>query len=278
MQLTTRCFITSRRTEEFVALTGTTHMKKFLLAALAAVGLCSTTHADIIWVDHVLTGPGANTTLADGTAMNLVIENDRVNPEDYYFNPTNTINAQSDANNSAAFWGERGNFGTTSVLVAPEARGGAAQTTSEDVPTLKTTLTGLVSGETYNLFGYYWSQNQGAGNPGQSWDARYSLDGVNFTVYNDLDQAATATLGTFAPGFAPTETSGQGGEVLLTQANLGTAVAVGGQIEIYFDDGPDPQRTWYDGVGYEIVAVPEPSTFICLFGAVGFLGLKRRRN
>jgi len=76
----------------------------------------------------------------------------------------------------------------------------------------------------------------------------------------------------------------------LWQASLGTAVADGsGQVQIFIDDyvltgGAPPagsqtvnNRTWYDGVGFEIV--PEPASVALLaLAAPLFAGLRRRRR
>ncbi len=119
----------------------------------------------------------------------------------------------------------------------------------ENSPLIKTTLSGLQAGMYYRLWVVYWSAN------GQNWCIRAGLDSSILPLY-DFTGATGATAGT------PTgKTEGDRNELT---AYLGYQAAdVEGKLAVYIDDKPSDasqggwyDRTWYDGILYEVYNVP----------------------
>jgi hypothetical protein len=183
-------------------------------------------------------------------------------------------------------WEERTTFGSGGNIF--ESNGEAA---GEDAPRLVTTISGLTTGISYDIYAYFWSPND----VNQAWGLRAGLvnSGGDLTLYGrDNSNVDTDTDGfqvtydvivpqvNSTAGFTVAPTLISEGNRLLWQAHLGAGVADGsGQINVFIDDfamtglqappdGPATvnNRTWYDGVGY--AAVPEPSVV-----ALGGLGL-----
>lgn len=155
---------------------------------------------------------------------------------------------------------------------------------NEDGPMLRTTISGLLPGVPYLIYSYWWGGAnvvwRGRGLVASSQPAP-QLPGYN-TVHTSTSVFAPMTPLAFnAPvGFsqvtlgltydgAGMETSGHfANQVMLQEGNrwlyelpLGTFVAdVTGQIQVYADDLEGAQttgnRTWYDGVGFEIAPLP----------------------
>lgn len=192
----------------------------------------------ITYVDAVFTGAGANTTLADGTPMNLVADQASLtNPEDY-FNKGDTL----DPVGQIPHWLERpraaANGTNSTVYVASPQFGDDAM--NVDVPVIKTTITGLTPGETYDVQGFYWDRS------GPAWDISFGLTEAGLTAFPDPGVRAVDSTFTGTVSFVDA-----GGAINLAQANLGEAVAdASGTIAIFIDDGPSTDRTWYDGVGF----------------------------
>lgn len=228
----------------------------FLAAAL--VGLFSTpTLAAITYVDAVFSGSGANTTLADGTAMNEVADQASLtNPEDYW-NKGDSL----DPVGQIPHWLERPRAAANggSVFVGSPDFGG----TNVDVPTLKTTISGLTPGASYNVYGYYWGRGSAV------WDIEFGLSEAGLAAFPDPGVSAADST------FTNPVSLNDSGVIPLTQANLGETVAsAAGTIDVFVNDGPSPDRTWYDGVGFE--PIPEPSTIaIGLIAGIGLLVGKR---
>lgn len=216
--------------------------------------------AAVIYVDAT-SGAGGNTTLADGSL----------------FSPP--LNATTGADNN---WEQRTTFGSSGNIF--EAGG---ENAAENAPEIKTTLTtanGLTPGYKYAVYVYFWDPTSNV----EDWNIRAgvtSAPGTN-TLYSAADASgdlggSTAALLASTQMFstAPT-TFAESGRALLA-ASLGTFTAYQGKIEVYIDDLPATttvnRRTWYDGVGFEFVEIPEPST-VALAGLaiVGLLGLRKR--
>ncbi len=241
---------------------------KTILPLLATVMTAHPVGAAITYVDAV-TG---NTTLADGSPHA----------------PVGTIAAINDD------WDGR-LFGNGGLVYESNGASGA---TREDAPRIRTTLT-LAAGEQYDVYAYFWGVATG------NWRGRASLENPagELSGYNTRHTAAS----TFGPmqGLAPDAAVGVGpatlglsidengfenggyftnsvliaeGDRTLFQVYLGTATAdENGLIHIYIDDlenTPNTNRTWYDGVGYELI--PEPS--VALLGTFGLPALLRRRR
>lgn len=231
------------------------HLTFAMLAALC--GLASqASAAPITYVD----ASTANTTLATGGA----------------FTPTTT---PAGGVNNDDNWSVRPFGNGASVFTSNDSGSGA---TAEDAPGLATTITGLVPGLQYNVFGYFWDGN---GN----WRLKASLTqapplGDDLAVSFSADGSASSTNASpaAAADFANIPLLSEGDRIL-QQAVLGIATAdASGNILIYIDDLADPtvsttQRTWYDGVGYSLV--PEPSAWLLAVGlAAGVSLLAGRRK
>ena len=119
---------------------------------------------------------------------------------------------------------------------------GALVELPEDVPTIKTTLTGLAEG-TYDVFAYFWCD------PNADWGIRSSFDSNDMLCFNkQSSQFADA-----AQFSSPVTVTGTG--VQLYRIYIGRKEVSGGSsIVVYLDnyDGSftnGPTRTTYDGVG-----------------------------
>jgi len=144
---------------------------------------------------------------------------------------------QSTTNNSYdTIWRTRGGNDAAAENDVYEASG------HEDAVLLKTTLTGLAAGASYDIYVYFGTSNlipEGGGSS-TSWKI---LAGLSDTV-----------LTVFAPetdGELVTDTS----DVDMYRAYVGMGVADGsGQLAVYIDNYESAtQRCWYDGIGYEKV-------------------------
>ena len=134
----------------------------------------------------------------------------------------------------------------------------------ENAPRLRTTISGLDPGNTYEVFVYFW----GAIN--ENWSGRASLtDELGDLQGYDTNHVAASVLmpmdwvtlhinpdglNTQSPfEFDPTALSIETNRSLY-EVHLGQAVTdENGEINVYIDDVADvsfADRTWYDGVGY----------------------------
>ncbi len=189
----------------------------------------------------------SNTTLANG------------NP----FSPP--LNASTGNDN---LWEQRTVFGSGGNIF--EAGGEAA---AEDVGEIRTTISGLIAGVTYQIYVNFWDPTSMV----EDWSVRAgftSNPGAN-TLFAAAD-AATDLPGSVAAVLASTLTYSTAPTVYLEGGRdnlagfVGTTTADGsGQIHIYIDDKNAATsvnlRTWYDGVSY--AAIPEPGTYSLFMGA-----------
>lgn len=191
----------------------------FLLSLL--LGSCL--NAQVTYVDAT-SGAGGNTTLADGSV----------------FTPPLNVTTGSDNN-----WEQRTTFGSGGNIY--EAGGEAA----ENAPELKTTISGLTPGASYRIYVYFWDSDDASA----GWYIRSgfaSNPGAN-SLYSTLDGSVPASSLTHST--APTVFTE--GNRTLYAASLGNIVADGnGRIAVFLDDLPVTnnvsQRTWFDGVGYQL--------------------------
>jgi hypothetical protein len=243
-------------------------MKKLIVTTSLIFAGISASDAAITYVD----ASAANLTLANGSA----------------FVPSVTSNVYNDNN-----WSARSGSGLASndtVYEAGASTNGAL--VGETVPVIRQTLTGLAAG-TYDVYAYFWSASNvrwgvSAGLEDDALAAVHGIGGVdqNSHTYSDPDATrvtvASLSDGTF--GTAPTQALG-GADRVLGQFYLGTAVVdITGTLNVFVgnqqivNSGASPSvtnsRTWFDGVGYELV--PEPSS--ALLGLVGAVTLLRRRR
>ncbi len=156
-----------------------------------------------------------NTTRADGTPVGATA-------------PTPSVGAND------GLWHRRTGFGNGGEVWT------ASETGNEDVPALRTRLTGLAPGE-HDVYVSFWS------NPTQAWSLRA---GLMPTGLRHLEkQSAQSVSGSEITGSVVLAAP----NARLYYAWLGRAdVPASGELDIYVDDLPSGQsggtRTWYDGV------------------------------
>jgi hypothetical protein len=267
----------------------------FATVAHLAIGLSAAVAAPITYVDAT-DGAAGNTALAAGGVWTAAVD------------PA--------ANGTDNLWRKRA-FGNGASIFEASGQG----TPTDDAQRLATTISGLVAGQSYKLYAYFWSPNDinqqwllraGLTNPGgdlPSW-TRLNNDAVNNpggVVGTDADsiliipdgyaQFPASGPADFAnPGSLLASTTTQAGKTVITessrflwQASLGTAVAgATGTAVVYIDDyvlsggGPPAgtqtvnNRSWYDGVGYELV--PEPTAIALFLLAQPFALLRVRKR
>lgn len=222
------------------------------LALLSAVALLAA--GAIAQITYVDANPATNTTLADGSPWVV------------------TTNASGTDGMWAARTSSASNLGTVY-----EANGGGAP--GEDCAMLRTTIRGLIPGRTYATYAYFWgistqrwrgaalqSDTQPVGAiqvyntnhfNGSAFQPMQALDAASFLGYQQ------ASLG-LSHDVDLLESSGHFGTVVkitdntgyLFEVPAGSSVAdADGEIDVYIDDLPFQtfnDRTWYDGVGYQL--------------------------
>ena len=178
----------------------------------------------------------------------------------------------TDASGTGALWRYR-NTGPANVSYATNSYEGRL---GDDE--LYTVLTGLTPGETYTLklFGVWTTANN-------TWGLAYSLDGGStWSGTLDRDDVITGIGLGFGQGWVDTAGNPVVGSSD-TRGNLiiGTMVADGsGQIMVGVRAAPNTvsERGVYDGIGYALGVVPEPSTFaLAGLGAAAMLIFRRRK-
>ena len=212
------------------------------------------THAAIVYVDAE-EGSSGNTFETGGSLSD-----------------TSWVTAGS-TDDSSSTWGRR-DFANGGTIFE-----GRSDDTSGQDPDLTTQITGLDDND-YNVWAFFWDASGadqweltvGLSSTLTDADDTYSFDGDGNTTAPV--EASTLTFDT-APDFTEDNRT-------MYAVNLGTATVSGGSsIDVFIeqlgtnDQGRD--RTWYDGVGYEVV--PEPSSFGLIAGFLGltWVMLRRRR-
>jgi hypothetical protein len=131
----------------------------------------------------------------------------------------------------------------------------------EDAPTLTTTVSGLANG-VYDVYAVYWA------NPGGDWGVQAAISGSSLVTYD---------------GSNGTPTGNMRDNLQERQASLGQVNVIAGSFSVNIDDraglsGSD-YRSWYDGVSYQAVASPEPSTMaLIVTGLVSLLAYAWRKR
>lgn len=148
---------------------------------------------------------------------------------------------------------------------------------------LATSVTGLPAA-TYNVFAYFWSDTSSWRMGASLTDPAGALPLYQFNpntaglVQHYTGADGTVLSSSLGPNpFTTAVTIAEGNRRLL-QIPLGTVT--GTSFTAYIDDDPaqpdQNARTWYDGVGYEVV--PEPMSGVLLALCVPFGAMARRRR
>jgi len=150
---------------------------------------------------------------------------------------------------------DSGVFGNNGKLFTADDRG------NENAPLIATTITsadGLVAGNEYSVFAYFWS------NDPNNWSLRATVDASDVVAGAIIDNPGITSFSETTASQASIQTFtnspllDEGGTRDLYVANLGTAVADGsGNIVVFIDDeisNGSSNRAWYDGVGWAEVS------------------------
>jgi hypothetical protein len=241
----------------------------------------------IITTALVLAGISASEaaiTYVDASASNLTLANGSA------FAPSTSANVYNDNN-----WSVRSGTNLASNNTVYEAGGSTnGALVGETIPVIRQTVTGLAAG-TYEVYAYFWTASNvrwgvSAGLADNALTAVHGIGGATVDSHTYSNSNATRvtvanlTDGSFSVGNAPTLAVG-GVDRVLAQFFLGTATVDGtGTLNVFIGNqqivnsgvtpGVTNSRTWFDGVGYEVI--PEPSA--ALLGGLGLLGLLRRRR
>ncbi|MCG8584710.1 MAG: PEP-CTERM sorting domain-containing protein [Pirellulales bacterium] len=198
----------------------------------------------------------------------------------------------NDAAGAETRWRER-EFGNSETIVSDATIYEAIHDLGDgdDMPELTTQITGLADG-TYDIWVFYWDSTDDNDVGHQTWTIDAGLTSGSLTRYDTgeivgtggIDGVLASSL-TFTNTSPTVVTSENNGGLLLWAANIGQATVSGGSTVNVFVDNTigdsigiaDFTRTWYDGVGFEVV-VPEPSTaLLAVLGLIGFVMRRRRR-
>lgn len=143
----------------------------------------------------------------------------------------------------------------------------ATGTNYENVPTIKTTISGLTPGKSYELRVIYASENETRPGRYTDWVISTGLAADALTTYFWNDGAGNNE---------PTGVMLAGGAIYQMQVLLGTVVAdASGEISAFVDMNNAEGRCRWDGVTY--LEVPEPATMgLLTLGGLGML-IRRKR-
>ncbi len=174
--------------------------------------------------------------------------------------------------NDSNLWGGRTGFGANSTIFESGI--------SEDSPELTQTITGLTPGNSYNVYGVYWTDQD------ENWSLSAGLTSGATTLYSYTGTSGTLPVAGSIQGVAaslaewdtpPPPGPGAAGDTLYLQrvanplimllGKAGTGVADGsGNLNVFLNDNANAgagRRTWLDGVAYVDVtsgAVPIAAT------------------
>lgn len=147
---------------------------------------------------------------------------------------------------------------------------------TENVTQRLATTIALPSAGIYNISGFFW-RNGASG----AWDVAFELGTSGETIYT----GANATDISGNPLLTGMNANQDGGSatIHLFQASLGQwNTAVNGlNVTVFVNDATNPTgvtdgRTWYDGVGYELVPEPSAALLSCL-GLLFAIGRRSRK-
>lgn len=168
--------------------------------------------------------------------------------------------------NADGLWRFRGGFGGNGIW---EASGTTA--TVEDAVELLTSAP--VSNGTYNVFVFYYAVTANGEFPIRAGFTSNPNANPLFTSSTGMDSASLNFVA--EPPRDATRT--------LLFGEVGQTTVTGGTLEVFVDDfpanfpgGTSSERTWYSGIGFEIV--PEPSAAMLGLSGLALLLRRSRRN
>ena len=181
-------------------------------------------HAQIVYLDAV-DGAAGNTTLTDDSVL------------------------FADDTTGATTWRQRDNAAFGSNLSIFEG--------VEPSPEIKTRISGLNPGGFYRIRVHFWDPQS----LNEDWNVKAGFSSGNLTVFSReaaavLNSVASPLASTLTYDVAPTQFGPNAARDMLA-GDLGfTTANESGEIYVYLDDfgvADVNQRTWYDGLSYEIV-------------------------
>lgn len=191
-----------------------------------------------------------STAQAAITYVDATASNSTVNGNPMVLEPAGGYNIEV-ATSSVSFWRQRAFANGGTILAAPSSD------THTDV--LNTSVTGLVAG-TYRVYAYFWDQTV---NAASEWDLAAQLN--TGTTLDRYSGSATDVMIASSQTFTASVLTAEGGDRAMYAIDLGTFTGTGftvnasqGTAGDALGGGVTDFRSWYDGVGYEFVAVPEP--------------------
>ncbi|MEY4245961.1 MAG: hypothetical protein RLZZ245_3546 [Verrucomicrobiota bacterium] len=169
---------------------------------------------------------------------------------------TNTAPGSATTANLAAdgLWARRTGFGTSSTVFEVSGNSGA-----EDAAAITTTISGLSPFQTYAVWVNFYDPSGST----EIWNIRAGFTSGSLALFaSDPVGAFPVTAPVLASSLTYTGTSPKfddGSNRLLRAGALGTTTAdASGNIVVHIDDAPasigSNNRTWYDGVSYELVS------------------------
>lgn len=229
----------------------------YLVPALVFSLTAAPLPAAVNYVDATL----ANTDIVGGGADSLWADGDD--------GTTGGTVADGAASNDG-LWRFRGGFGNGGIW---EATGSSAS--AEDAVEIVTST--AVADGLYNVYVFYYAVNTSGDYPIRAGLASNANSNPVFDRAGNKGTAGGDALAELMFDTAP-PTGGEGRTLLY--GLVGQTTVTGGTLDVFIDDWPasltgsSNDRTWYSGVGYELV--PEPSS--ALLAAFGSLLLLRRRR
>ena len=212
----------------------------------------------VLAVVMVLAAGSANAGTIPGTYVDATLSNTT---------PGSAIRTDTNLDTDNLWYVYQGRpFGESGTILDSQGNGRTGD--AEDCPMLTTSVSGVANG-TYNVYAIYWTIPYAT--TSAHWQIQAAIAGNSLATY-------TENNGTFT-GLSVTSGADTWYE---RYALLGQTSVTSGSLAVNINDfagpptsgGPDA-RSWYDGVSYEAVASPEPSSMALIRRRpVEFAGLR----